>query len=190
MGYRIYKTSDSNTGDSVVKDRVGGCVWSCIEAAVRVDKQFQKFGEISSKTGAINCDRLLDGIRRATKIQVNPTSKDGAENNVRVMVCNRRLKNYIVDNLDNNVVHKCRRRSPSQDAEIPFIDEVLSEDKEYVYSFRHNAKDNTSNMIKKHNPHWSGKLCWMERILLAACQQSNDNIYFEGWYDDYRSRDN
>ena len=186
MAYKVYRSGGEHREDTKVKDRLGSCVWSCVEAAIRVDSQFQKFGELASKTGSIDCGRLLDAIRRATRIQIKSTSEDGAVNNVRLIICSRRLKNSILDNLDNNIINKCRRRTPSKGAVIPFIDEILGADKEHVYSFRHNAKTNQVVNIANNNSHWSGRLCWIEKIMLAASQQCNDNIYFEGWYDDNR----
>ncbi len=176
--FHIYPAEQDAVSDTKLKRRISSAVWSNINAGLICDKQIQKFEAIASKTGSTSANKVVEAIRAATKIEVKTMSEQDTTSRVRITVHCRQIKHSLIDSFDNNVIAKCRRRTPSSSPEIPFVDELLQADKDIRITFTHNAKENIATLIKNHSKNWNGKSLWLENILEDACSKMNDNIWF------------
>jgi hypothetical protein len=163
--------SNNNTTTDNVSSKIINILWSKLLALILEDEQIKVFGKVAEKTGGSSVDKFVNAVRRSMKVEVKPMSEDGMVTHCRVVTSVRRLKDLILDGLDNNLIARARRRTPSKSPELYFLGEVLAAETDYVFSFTHNAKDNSILLIKNNNQHWAGKCSWLEKLIFRSINQ-------------------
>jgi len=158
----------NNSSTDILNKKIISLLWSKLLALILEDEQIKVFEKVAAKTGSSSVEKFVNAVRRSIKVEVKPMSEDGMVTHCRVVTSVRRLKDLILDGLDNNLIAKARRRTPSKEPELEFLGEVLAAETDYIFSFTHNAKDNSILLIKNNNKHWAGKSSWLENLIFRS----------------------
>ena len=165
--------SNNNTTSDNVSPKIINILWSKLLALILEDEQIKVFEKVAVRTGSSSVDKFVNAVRRSMKVEVKPMSEDGMVTHCRVVTSVRRLKDLILDGLDNKLIAKSRRRTPSKEPELEFLGEVLAAETDYIFSFTHNAKDNSILLIRNNNKHWAGKSSWLENLIFRSISDIN-----------------
>ena len=163
--------SNNNTTKDILNKKIINILWSNLLALMLNDEQIKLFAKVAQKTGGTSVEKFTNAVRRSLRVEVKPMSKDGTATHVRLLTSVRRLKDLILAGLDNNLIAKARRRTPNTSPELHFLGEVLEAETDYIFTFTHNAKDNSILLIRNNNKHWAGKSSWLENLIFRSIKQ-------------------